>query len=144
MAIDDGSGALSWTPDLLVGVALIDEQHRELFRRVNRLVAAGKGGRGRAQVGGTLNFLGQYVVEHFYTEEQLMLTSGYPEYAKHRKQHDGFKKELARLGDMFLSSGATTTLFTKLNRFVCEWLMDHVRSSDMAFGRFLAGRAVSG
>ncbi|MHB1162771.1 MAG: hypothetical protein ACYC3V_20925 [Chloroflexota bacterium] len=29
-----------WTPDLSVGVTLIDDQHKELFKRVNQLLEA--------------------------------------------------------------------------------------------------------
>jgi hemerythrin len=136
----DDDGPLRWTPDLSIGVELIDQQHQELFRRVNHLVVAGKAGAGRVGAASMLDFLEHYVEEHFNTEERWMRASAYPEYAAHKRQHDGFKRELAKLGDLFRAGGATVVLVIKLNRTACGWLLDHVRKSDMAFGRFLANR----
>ena len=49
--------AIEWTKDLETGVALIDEQHKELFDRVNKLLAASSQGRGKEEVGSLLGFL---------------------------------------------------------------------------------------
>jgi hemerythrin len=133
-------GPLRWTPDLSVGVDLIDQQHQELFRRVNQIVLAGKAGCGRAGAASMLEFLEHYVEEHFSTEERWMRASAYPEYTEHRQQHDGFKRELAKLGDLFRAGGAAAVFVIRLNRTACGWLLDHVRKSDMAFGSFLASR----
>jgi hemerythrin len=130
-------GPLAWTSDLSVGVDLIDDQHQELFRRVNQILVAGKAGCGRAEAASMLEFLEQYVVEHFDTEERWMHASAYPECTAHKHQHDAFKRELRKLGELFRAGGATLVLVIRLNRTACGWLTDHVRKSDKAFGRFL-------
>lgn len=70
--------AIQWDPSLSVGVKQIDEQHQELFRRVNELVDAMHRGRSQAQLGEMLSFLSVYVVQHFGAEEKLMSERWYP------------------------------------------------------------------
>ncbi|MHB9035807.1 MAG: hemerythrin domain-containing protein, partial [Armatimonadota bacterium] len=57
--------AVQWTPDLAVGVREIDDQHRELFKRVNDLLEAMSKGKGRDEIAKVVAFLGNYVVTHF-------------------------------------------------------------------------------
>lgn len=142
----DPPSALIWTEDLSVGVELIDQQHQELFRRVNKLLAASRRGLARHEVGPMLDFLGQYVIEHFEAEEAAMRASVYPDYSTHKAQHDGLKRELAHFSERLTSAGANVALVVELNRTVCAWLTNHVRRSDKALGRYLtcrAGRASS-
>ncbi|MCK6519793.1 hemerythrin family protein, partial [Myxococcota bacterium] len=83
-----------WTPGMSVGVPELDSQHRELFTRLNRLVAAIRAGRGSADVAPVLAFLDDYTREHFADEERVMERAGYPALAEHRAQHAGFCAEL--------------------------------------------------
>ncbi len=132
---------LAWTDDLSVGVALIDEQHQEIFRRVNRLLSAARNGVGRVEVAATLDFLSSYVVEHFDAEERLMRSVAYPDYEIHRAQHEGLKKEAARFKLALSESGATVSLVMDVNRIVCAWLTNHIRKSDKALGEYMSRRA---
>lgn len=43
---------IEWTQDLAVGVKIIDEQHKEIFRRVDSLLDACKAGRVRTPLEG--------------------------------------------------------------------------------------------
>ena len=49
------------TKDLETGNALIDSEHRQLFKAVNDLLDACSQGKGRSQVESTLEFLVSYV-----------------------------------------------------------------------------------
>ncbi len=40
---------IEWTQDLAVGVKIIDEQHKEIFRRVDALLEACKAGKGEGR-----------------------------------------------------------------------------------------------
>ncbi len=84
--------ALEWTPDLSVGVEEIDEQHRELFRRAERLIATLRCG-DRGEVLPLLAYLDEYVAHHFSAEERLMREVRYPALEEHVSRTD---RELAR------------------------------------------------
>jgi hemerythrin len=129
--------AIQWTPDLAVGVKTIDEQHQELFVRVNQLLEATSRGVGRTEVTNVVRFLAEYVVLHFREEEQAMADHGYPELEPHRAEHRGFVQDFARLIIEYREHGATTTVLAGLNRQLAEWLLNHVARSDKAFGTYL-------
>ncbi|HET7827045.1 MAG TPA: bacteriohemerythrin [Anaeromyxobacter sp.] len=131
--------SFEWTEDLATGVDVIDEQHRELFRRTARLLDGLKKGEPE-QIDGLVRFLYEYVVMHFGTEEQLMRSSGYRGYARHKAEHDRFVSELiAFSGDReHMGSGAFMAL--KLNHWLAQWLKEHVSGTDAELGRHLARR----
>ena len=66
-----------FTKKLETGNAIIDKEHRELFQAVNKLLEACSEGKGRASMDETINFLNNYVNQHFSHEEQLQKQSGY-------------------------------------------------------------------
>ncbi len=63
---------MEWTGDLAVGINKIDEQHRELFKRINDLLLAIREQRCRAEIDKTIEFLDDYARFHFSEEEQRM------------------------------------------------------------------------
>ena len=127
---------LAWNATLSVGVTQIDEQHQELFRRVDRLLDAMLK-QDRAEVARLLAFLQEYVVVHFGTEEALMRERSYPSYRDHLEEHRRFTRDLERLRGEHDASGATAALVHKVRREVCDWLTSHVCVTDVALGRYL-------
>ena len=59
-----------WTQDYAVGVTQFDDQHKELFRLINKLEATL--GSGRDSLKEVLDGLIAYAAMHFKTEEDLM------------------------------------------------------------------------
>ncbi len=129
---------LQWTHALSVGVEQIDEQHRELFRRVDRLLDA-MIANDRAEGMRLVAFLREYVQLHFSAEEALMHARNYPGLADHATEHAAFSADLDSLAGEFLAQGPTAALVLELERRVCGWLRDHVSLRDVALGRFLLG-----
>ena len=70
--------AIEWSDNLSTGVAEIDNQHKELFRRINDLFDACNQGKGKSEVAGVMEFLESYVVEHFGKEENYMKNTAMP------------------------------------------------------------------
>jgi len=96
---------VTWTPDLAIGVEVIDEQHREVFAHVARFLSTVESGR-IEELLELLHFLGTYVEAHFRTEEDLMRESEYPDLGAHAKEHERFRamfraivSQFARYGD---------------------------------------------
>lgn len=129
--------ALQWDKSLSVGVRLIDDQHQELFRQVNGLLEALAKNQGKEELGKLLGFLGKYTIDHFGAEERLMAQYKYPEAPKHKQQHADFVAAFLKLKAEFDKAGATPNVSITLNRFVCNWLREHIGGSDTALGKFL-------
>lgn len=133
--------AIVWTTDLATGVPVIDEQHKELFRRINTLLDACSLGRGKEEISRVIQFLEDYVISHFSEEEQRMQQTKYPEYDSHKAQHEEFKKNFAALKQLFETDGPALYVVTKTNHVVIDWLRVHIRRLDKAFGTFLQNQA---
>lgn len=133
---------LQWSRDLSVGVDEVDNQHKELFKRINSLRAAMGQGKGREEIGKTVKFLEEYVVEHFSTEEKYMDRYGYPAYAAHRSAHAAFIKDFGDLKkrlETLESQGAITSFLTiEMQRRLYDWLINHIGNVDKAMGAFLS------
>jgi hemerythrin len=127
----------TWTPDLAVGIDLIDEQHRELFRRAGCLLASARAGDEPAEILRVLGYLGEYVATHFRAEEALMADAAYPAIAAHRGEHARLTARFRRMRDGFARGGVGPELADEVRREVCEWLRDHVSETDRALARHL-------
>jgi hemerythrin len=134
--------SISWNNNLLTGVDLIDKQHKELFHRFDSLLSACNQGKGKDEVMRLLQFLDDYIREHFDAEEQLQVKHNYPQYGEHKAQHITFVADVDRLKKQFVNEGATLPLVIQTNQALVAWLIQHISNVDVAFARYLKEHAV--
>ncbi len=132
--------ALGWTPDLSVGVEVIDEQHKTWFDKADQLFEAGKKGQAKEFVGQMLDFLDDYTKKHFSDEEKYMLSINYPEYDRQKSLHTAFIGELAKLKSEFKESGGNIIVILNANQMVVDWLVKHISNEDKKIGAFVRSR----
>lgn len=120
----------SWRDYLTTGNALIDGQHRELFGRITRLAQACRSGKGLDEVSGVLNYLGDYVKEHFAAEEELLVSVNSPRYSEHKAAHRAFTEVIDELISRFQREGETLDLAIETNFAAIEWLTSHICGMD--------------
>jgi hemerythrin len=128
---------LQWTADLATSVGEIDDQHKELFVRIDGLLAALARGKGREEISKVVQFLSDYVVFHFGVEEKYMTKFGYMNAVQHKAQHEQFVKTFLRLKDRLLMEGIDAGLMEDTKQLVLDWLVNHIKYSDKALGLFL-------
>ena len=128
-----------WREEYRVGVAALDEQHRELFGLMQALhegyAESAPVKRGRAVFVRMLTDLVVKTKAHFATEEELMRRWSYPHSAEHKQVHDalvGHAEELLekvqRRGDI----GAADVI-----RFLNKWVAHHISAADHQLAAFL-------
>jgi hemerythrin len=127
----------SWTPALAVGIEIIDDQHKELFARFDQLMEAMRKGKGKQEVESVVNFLGEYVVTHFATEEKLMQAHQYPGYSVHKVQHTQFIQLYKDLNEKITTLGITPVMTLQIQKILGEWLVNHIGKQDQTLGAFL-------
>jgi hemerythrin len=132
---------VTWDPNLETGVPEIDGQHRELFARIDRLLAASRERRSREEVGQTLTFLGDYVVHHFAAEERIMAQAEYPDVDAHRAEHAHFVQEFGILYREFKSEGPSTLFIIRVGNRVTAWLREHIYRTDKRLAEYLKARS---
>ena len=130
---------LEWTQALSVGVEEIDGQHQELFRRAAQLLRGIHEGQPE-ELGGLVDFLYRYAVEHFGAEEEHMRRTGVPGYARHKAEHDRFVSDLLALARDHERQGAGAFMALKVNHWLAQWLREHVSGTDAELGKFLVKR----
>ena len=121
-----------WTKAMEGGIPAIDEQHKELFRQVDYLLNS----EDPERVPDTLEFLKDYVIRHFATEEVLHNQTNYPGRMVHKKIHDNFIATFQKLKEEYNSSGYNLTILLKVNQTAVAWLKEHVMGEDMKFAEY--------
>jgi hemerythrin len=129
-----------WKPEYSVHVTEIDTQHQKLIALMNDLYTAMQTGKGRQFVGEAVGKLAAYTKTHFATEEQLMLSSGYPGYAVHKKEHDEF---VAKVGGFQAELQAGKIALTlEISTFLKDWLVRHILESDMNYTKHFNSKGI--
>jgi len=134
--------ALQWTPALAVGVAEIDAQHQELFRRAERLIAALRAG-SRGEILPLLAYLDEYVAVHFEAEERLMKAVAFPGREAHAAVHLAFRADFAAFVRDFRRTGPTALVALTIHNWLSDWLRMHIGGVDQELGRWMAAHGPS-
>jgi hemerythrin-like metal-binding protein len=130
---------IEWTPAFSGNHSTIDEQHQELFRKINELLHF-IGEEQEDCVLEILDFLGAYAVTHFTMEETLMKQADYPHYAEHKAQHTKFIEVFSnfkRRYEQNHNKEGHLFLALSIQQKLVNWLIHHVGQSDKKLGDFL-------
>ncbi len=127
---------LEWNKDLSTGVPWQDRQHKELFKRLNKLLEAMDVGLGKEEVVRLFQFLDEYFVVHFHAEEEAMDKADFPGTVEQLKDHTRFIEDMAKLKEEF-EKGPSSALVMQVKRQVVDWLMNHIGEADKKFGEFV-------
>lgn len=135
-----------WKDKYELGVALIDNQHKELFQRVDdfmqSLRSSTSWGNKINKVNETLEFMKNYVVEHFRDEEAYMQGIGYPDYAAHKELHTGMVEYVLKVESDYENSGFDEHLMQQFAGKLLAWLIHHVAASDQLVATYALEKGV--
>jgi methyl-accepting chemotaxis protein len=124
-----------WTSKLVLGIAEIDDQHKELVKYINQLYKAMKLKKGVQKSGVILKNLADYTVYHFSNEENLFKKYGYPQTKTHLKAHENLLEKVFQFKSQF--EGGKATLSMELMSFLMDWLRSHILKTDKQYVPFL-------
>ena len=129
---------IEWTPDLAVDVPVIDDQHKELYSRMNALCNAIMEGKGRNEVGSFVRYLSEYTTFHFEAEEALMRQHEYPGYDAQRAAHRLFRERVGKMAAQADSDVIPSGLVVSVVEEMKNWFSNHIRTLDKQIGDFLS------
>ncbi|WP_299391618.1 bacteriohemerythrin [Pelagibius sp.] len=133
------SVTIHWSPNLSVGVAAIDGDHRALIDLLNALAAAVAGAGGHGDITLKLDELIARTEAHFRSEEEIMAREHYPEAGHHARVHEALLDEIRQFRSDHL---AGTDIGPEITEFLKRWLISHIIESDKHLGGYLEGRGV--
>ena len=125
-----------WRKEFETGNETVDGQHKEIFRLVQQVLDADSFANRKERIETAMDFLSDYAVRHFASEEALMTESSYPQYNDHKGQHDSFVKDVVAFVERFKAEGDTISISETINGFVVKWLKDHIMGSDRAMAEY--------
>ncbi len=131
---------IEWGEHLSVGVKVFDQEHKELINLVNTLNQALKAGSAKKTMEDILQSLVNYTKIHFKHEEDYMLLYDYPEYQKHKQEHEALTNQVMDFLNRYQAGKATFSL--ELMNFLKDWLTKHILGSDKKYKDFFLSKNV--
>ena len=138
--VTSGDELMTWTDELSVGIALIDEQHKVLLGLINELHSAMRARKSDAALSSIVARLKEYTVKHFGQEEEFFDRHGYPNTASHKAMHAKLVQQVLDFESDLKNGRAKVTL--DIMRFLKDWLMSHIMGADKNYGPFLNSKGI--
>lgn len=121
---------ISWNDSYSVGVATLDEHHRQLARLINQLAECITESLRSEKMGDILTALINYAKYHFQHEEDLMAEAAYADLDRHRMEHQKFCEVMAETCyGVTLGLIGSKDLFT----YLTQWWRHHILVEDMKY-----------
>ena len=133
---------IEWKPELSVGVAQIDEEHKRLISFLNELHAGMLANADKETLGPILDGLVKYTRTHFDNEEALLRKHRYPGFTAHLLEHERLASEVLAKQAAFKGSGGGVLLNMETMQFLRSWLLNHVVGTDKKYTAFLIEKGV--
>jgi hemerythrin len=131
---------ISWDKTAILNVGEIDSQHQHLFVLVDNLHQAMASPQGTDGVGHALDELVNFTRMHFATEEAMMTRHVYPEYEKHKEEHEILLQDVGALLQRFRDGDILIPFAIELD--LEAWALKHIVTSDKQLATFLNTKGV--
>lgn len=112
-----------WEQKYSVGVKKIDNQHKELFRMLNKLIKNRNANVNSAEISETLNEMMDYALYHFKTEEDLFTKYDYKNKVEHQESHSSFIEKTIEFCEKAVEQDQR--LPEELLLFLTDWFTNH-------------------
>lgn len=123
---------IKWDDKYLIGVELIDTQHKELFRIAGDAYSLLKNEfytDKYDQVVKLIEELKSYAVYHFESEQNYMKEIGYKKFLSHKVIHDDFLENVSKV-DLEHMDDNQDKYLSDIIMFVVDWIEDHILKTD--------------
>ena len=121
-----------FSDEYLIGIEMIDREHRKLFALVERadhLVKNWTAGNGYEEIKGIMAELKNYTEVHFADEESYMRSIKYEGYEAQKRAHAAFISRLEEF-DLEHVEENHREYMTSLIEFLLGWLINHILQTD--------------
>lgn len=127
---------MEWSDQLSVGVAVFDEEHKNLIRMINELHDSIAAGIDDSDLRRVADHLVEHAMMHFRHEEMYFCEAAYPAAEEHAALHENFKQRVFAYRER-IGREDTVVLAAELMVFLRDWLADHVLIEDKKYGVYL-------
>jgi len=122
---------IHWVKSLYgTGIPQIDDQHKELFERINSFLDSVDRGVGKDEIENLLIFLENYIKSHFLCEERIMTERKCSACVDNKAAHARFIQEYTKLRNLYANNRATNPFLEEMAYFLLTWWRDHIAKVD--------------
>lgn len=127
-------GQLIWKEDYNIGVDIIDQEHRRLFKIINKLFRfSDEKNKSQWACQEGIKFFKEHAVKHFAEEEEYMASVHYERLNVHRHIHNEFRERtLPALEDELEHTGYCADSIEHFLGVCAGWLVGHTQMEDRA------------
>ncbi len=118
---------LEWKSEYSVGIASIDDEHREMIELINSTYAKLESDPDD-QIERGLEDIFTAISMHFALEERFMLNADYDEYDAHKADHEELLDQMRDLMDAYVASPELGAVL--LEQGLSDWFSVHFASFD--------------
>jgi len=131
----DNLETLIWTDSLLIDVPEIDADHKHLAALVNRF---GQMTVEDDDVDKIIERLVDYAGYHFQREEAIMEACEFPDFEKHKTNHNALRQELLGLVKAW-NRAPSEAVLSEMRKMLCSWLFNHIIHDDVSIAPHVRG-----
>lgn len=129
-----------FTSDCLIGIGILDDEHRGLFKTINEIyeILNEKGRQPEETIQTTealLTTLKKYAATHFAHEEAYMKDHHDPELPLQRKEHAQFTEKVNSIEFDSLEETEAIRVLQEMMEYLSRWLYRHILGSDTLIGK---------
>lgn len=131
---------MEWNDRYAIGIEEIDNQHKALFRAVNRVVTIVESGdlsRNQRACAEALIYLKNYTFTHFQTEEAYQQSINYPRFEEHKQIHYVFRTLILEFEKKFAGGPLSREAVMGFIQILTDWLVHHIMYQDQLIARSL-------
>lgn len=122
---------MKWNPDYSVNNKIIDDQHKNLIKILNKLYQGFMEKKHLDILIDVVNELEDYTKCHFKTEEDLFVKNNYIGAIEHKKEHDDFVNQVKDFKAEYMRNPGCLTY--KLMTFLKNWIVNHINQTDKKY-----------
>ena len=129
-----------WKDEYSVGIQIMDDQHKEIFKLVAELKEAFEK-KEKIDLEYTLARMDVFALYHFASEEQLMARYAFDGLEEHTKGHQAFRDRLEVFREKYTNfPDKEFEVAEEILSSVQEWIESHLLVLDMEYSRFILAK----
>ncbi|NVK17882.1 MAG: bacteriohemerythrin [Methylocystaceae bacterium] len=132
----DEQTLFSWSDDLSCGNESVDNDHKQMLKRINALYNEIKNNSESNVVAGMYKELKDYTIQHFNDEEVFMAKVNYPDLEAHKEEHAMFVQRVDKSYEDYINSPGEYASVELIGLLASLW-QKHIGSTDKKFAQFM-------
>lgn len=123
---------IEWETQYNLNIRKIDKQHRKIVSILNDIYKlCSPGEKNPKRLEKIIDRLISYIRHHFSTEEAYLIKHKYPDFQKHKAEHDRFISKVCEFQANFFIHQSLPVL--NLFNFVWDWFSRHILVTDKGY-----------